>query len=535
MGNKNHPHKRINKWKMSFIVVGLGVFLLILYLATYLIAGSIWLQQDNKKAIMQTAGPYTATLESLNNHSVPDWYKDAKFGVFLHWGLFSVPAYAPVGEYKTVLQKNYDKAMIVSPYAEDYWNAIKDPSTPTAQYHAQKYNNVPYQDFKKEFEKGLKDWDARAWAKEFKKYGAKYIIVTAKYHDGFALWPTKVKNPHQPNWHTDRDVLGELAEAVRAEGMKFGIYYSGGVDWTFQPKVVRTLGDYSFLYHGDEYADYADAQMRELIDRYKPDILWNDISWPTGKNRLFALFADYYNTVPEGVVNDRWQTASETTKLMGTDIIRSGMDLLIKLAIANDPVFIENITPPVVPHSDFTTPEYTQYNSVQQKKWETTRGIGNSYGFNRNEADKDYASFETTLFPDFIDAVSKNGNLLLNIGPDGGAGKIPPLQDARMQKFGTWLNANGQAIYGTSPWSKVETVTSDGQQVRFTMDDKNIYAIIMGDINTDRITLKDIKLTKDPKILNNKTGVTAHIEGKDTVLSFSSPLTDFSPVIQFSK
>ena len=88
--------------------------------------------------------------------------------------------------------------------------------------------------------------------------------------------------------------------------MKFGVYYSGGVDWTFQTEPVNTLGDYTYLDHGRDFAAYAGAQVCELIARYQPDILWNAISWPTGEKTLFALFADYHNTVPEGVVNDRW-------------------------------------------------------------------------------------------------------------------------------------------------------------------------------------------------------------------------------------
>lgn len=529
-------YKRIlrHKWRILFgllISVTIGA---LLYTTIYLIQGNLWLSNDDKKARMQTNGPYKATVESLNTHPVPEWFNDAKFGLFLHWGIFSVPAYAPNGEYVKVLQTNYDHAMTTSPYAEDYANAIKDPSSPTAQYHAATYGNAPYENFKSTFERDLKDWDARAWAKQFKSYGVKYIVVTAKYHDGFSLWPTEIENPHQPNWHSKRDVLGELAAAVRAEDMKFGIYYSGGVDWTFQPNVVKTLGDYIYRYHGDYYADYADAQMRELIIRYKPDILWNDISWPSGEKRLFALMADYYNTVPDGVVNDRWQTANGSTKFMGTWLGRGSIDLLMKAAIANDPNFVENVKPPLVPHSDYTTPEYTQYSSVQPKKWETTRGIGYSYGYNRNETDERYASFENKLFPDFIDAIAKNGNLLLNVGPDGGKGTIPELQNQRLMKFAQWLNVNGDAVYETTPWRIQQTTTENNQQVRFTAKDGKIYAIIIGKVPSTTVRLKNVVLPGSAQRVSNKEHVTVEYKDKDTIITFLQIPDEFSPVVQFS-
>jgi len=502
-----------------------------LYVASYVASGVLWLRSDDAKAKMRTTGAYDASLVSLKSHTVPRWYKDAKFGVFVHWGLFSVPGFAPNGQYKDVLRTNYDQAMVVSPYAEDYANAMRDRSTPTGQFHARTYGSAPYASFKSVYEDGLRYWDADAWAKQFKDYGAKYVVVTAKYHDGFCIWPTNVRNPHQPDWHTDRDVLGELATAVRKQGLKFGVYYSGGVDWTFQPQIVRTLGEYAYLYHGDDYADYADAQVRELIQRYKPDILWNDISWPTGQKRLNAMFVDYYNTVPDGVVNDRWQTATAWTKFKGTWVNRKTMDTLIKLAINNDSNFIENVKPPSVPHSDFTTPEYTQYATTQQNKWETTRGIGYSFGYNQNETDKEYASFEQTLFPSFADAVAKNGNLLLNIGPSGGRGAIPGPQQRRLAAFGAWLQRNGTAIYGSSPWKTAQTITDTGLQVRFTTKADTVYVVVVGQVRTATIRLKGIRLAGTGTLLGSNQPVTVTQNGNDTLVHLAQPVDEYSPAI----
>ena len=162
------------------------------------------------------------------------------------------------------------------------------------------------------------DWDPGGRGRRSStKQARRYVVLVAKYHDGFCLWPTGVPNLHQPDWFSRRDLVGELAAAVRARGLRFGVYYSGGVDWTFRPRISRTLGDYiGFSTPGGDYPAYADAQVRELIARYHPDILWNDISWPTDRDSLFRLFADYYATQPEGVVNDRWSETTLTSLLM---------------------------------------------------------------------------------------------------------------------------------------------------------------------------------------------------------------------------
>ncbi len=193
---------------------------------------------------------YQASRESLMTHPVPEWFGNAKFGVFIHWGLYSVPGFAPKGSFAEKLKTDYNRAMLVYPYAEGYWNAIKDPGTPSAQYHKEKYGDMPYQGFKQMFIDGLKYWDPTDWAKKFKAAGARYVVIVAKHHDGFCLWPTEVQNPYERDWYSKRDIIGELAEAVRIEGMRFGVYYSGGIDWTFRRRISRTLMDYSFSVPG---------------------------------------------------------------------------------------------------------------------------------------------------------------------------------------------------------------------------------------------------------------------------------------------
>ena len=124
----------------------------------------------------------------------------------------------------------------------------------------------PDADFKETFEAVVGDWDPAEWARLFKRAGARYVVLVTKHHDGFCLWPSEVKNPNQDAWTTKRDVVGELASAVRAEGLRFGVYYSGGIDWSFNTKPVRTIVQFIGSTPGGDYPAYAEAQVRELIE-----------------------------------------------------------------------------------------------------------------------------------------------------------------------------------------------------------------------------------------------------------------------------
>ncbi|AKU19014.1 hypothetical protein VV02_16655 [Luteipulveratus mongoliensis] len=441
----------------------------------------MWQSRDDDKAKPTATGRYQATKASLNSHPLPPWFQNAKFGIMIHWGLYSVPGFAPKGKtFNELLSTDYDHAMVRNPYAEDYANAMRDPSSPTAAYHRAHYGHAPYSDFTKAFDAGLADWDPDAWASTFKQTGASYVVVTAKYADGYSLWPTQVRNPHAPDFHSKRDLMGELAAAVRRQGMKFGVYYSGGVDWTFQRRVVKTLGDYAYPGSGEDYRSYAESQVRELIRRYKPDILWNDISWPTGEKRLFTLLADYYNTVPEGVVDDRWQTTGFGTQAMSVTALRRGFDAAMK-RVMKDPKAAEQAMNggQKVAHSDFTTPEYAQHTTVQQKFWQQDRGIGGSFGYNRTESGKDYASVET-LLGELATASANNGALLLNVGPSGGAGTIVPEQLSRLHGIGAWLRVNREALDGSRPWTTSGAKTSEGHQVVFTRKGSTVYVVVLG-------------------------------------------------------
>jgi alpha-L-fucosidase len=356
------------------------------------------------------------------------------------------------------------------------------------------------------------------------------LVLVTKHHDGFCLWPSAVANPERPGWDSGRDIVGELAAAVRAEGLRFGVYYSGGIDWTFNTEPLMTLADFMGSTPAGAYPAYADAQVRELVERYQPSVLWNDISWPTDDAALYRLFADYYTAVKDGVVNDRWVTPGPGAEFMRTKEGRAAMDERIKASMAKNPAAFDGIIPQEIPHSDFRTPEYARFPDIQTKKWEATRGMSHSFGFNRNDTEADYAPAER-LIADFIDGVSKNGNLLLNVGPMAD-GTIPAPQMERLQAFGAWLGANGAAIYGSRPWTQAEAVTDDGLPVRITRTEGALNLIVLGSPTGDRLRIKGLALSGEGKVLDGGAKAVVTAEGGDCVVTLSQPLTGaFGPVI----
>ncbi|HEY4344177.1 MAG TPA: alpha-L-fucosidase [Parvibaculum sp.] len=475
---------------------------------------------------------FEATLGSLNQHQVPEWYEDAKFGIFIHWGLFSIPGFASShGSIGETFAQHYDIAVAETPYTEWYANAIKVPESESARHHAKEWKGAPYEDFRAPFNKGLEQWDPKAWAKLFKQAGAKYVVLVTKHHDGYSLWPSDVKHPNKAGWHSERDIVGELGEAVRAEGMRYGLYYSGGIDWSFNRRPLRTLGDFIGSVPGGKYPKYAVAQMRELIDKYKPSVLWNDISWPTPLNKMTETFAYYYNTVEDGVINDRNMPVTWQAWLLRFPFLSKRLDAKLKPLMAK--AKNKGIIPAEPPHYDFRTPEYASFPDVQKRKWEATRGMSHSFGFNRRDTDADYLSVDE-IVRDFVDAVSKNGNLLLNIGPRGEDAQIPVEQMTRLQSFGAWLAKNGEAIYGTRPWVRAEGKASGDLPVRFTKKGDVLYAIVIGKVAGAEITLNELPASEGATVtLLGHGPVTWRKAGGDVVIALPMPLGD-EPAISFS-
>ena len=437
---------------------------------------------------------YQPTDSSLNQHPLPAWYQDAKLGIFIHWGLYSVPGWAKgtTTSLEEILATSAGEEWFANnPYAEWYLNSLRIEGSSTAEHHRQTYGpDFSYYDFVPQFNEAIKQWDPSEWADLFKSVGARYVVLTTKHHDGFLLWPSKHANPYQENYYAARDLVGELTQAVRDRDMKMGLYYSSGLDWTFNDQVINNFPDlFSAVPQQPEYAAYIDNHWRELIERYDPWVLWADIGSPKAYDAQ-AVIADYYNLQPQGVVNNRHKFT-----LPGT----SG---------------------PVI-HHDFTTPEYQVLDSIAQKKWETCRGIGLSFGYNQTEDAKEFLSVDE-LVDSFVDIVSKNGNLLLNVGPEAD-GTIPSGQRERLEGLGSWLATNGEAIFGSRPWKQAQATTAAGGRVRFTQKGDTIYVILLDEAPGGEAIIENVdwEAIASVRSLQTDQDVPYQLDGKNLRLTIS--------------
>ncbi len=410
-------------------------------------------------------GPFRADWESLQKYEVPEWYRDAKFGIFIHWGLYSVPAFGDEW------------------YPRDMYREGSDEY----KYHIATYgpqDKFGYKDFIPLFK--AEKFDPAAWARLFKEAGAKYVVPVFEHHDGFAMYDSGLSDWTAAKMGPHRDLVGDLAKAVRAEGLHLGAS-SHRVEHNFYLGVGRTIPsdvndpNYAAFYgpahrwleaqHGTPLANdftfvskaWTDdwlARSAEIVQEYHPEIMWFDwwIGQPSVRENLTRFAAFYYNASLRygdhvGVINYKYFAMEE--------------------------------------HSAVLDLERGQLGDIRPLPWQTDTSVGNkSWGYIQNDTFKS----PEFIVHQFADIVSKNGNLLLNIGPRAD-GTIPDQVQLTLQDVGAWLKANGEAIYGTRPWkvygegptkvaagafldNAIQPFTAE--DFRFTQKNGILYAIELG-------------------------------------------------------
>jgi len=406
-------------------------------------------------------GPFRPDWESLQRYEVPDWYKDAKFGIFIHWGVYSVPAFSN----------------------EWYPRNMYEPGFDAYKHHLATYgpqDKFGYKDFIPMFK--AEHYDPAAWADLFKRSGARYVVPVAEHHDGFAMYDSGLSDWTAAKMGPHRDVIGELGKAVRAQGLHFGVSshrvehdFFMGVGRKIQADVndpqyaafygpaqtgVFTWGTpvgNDFTYVSSAWTNDWLARGAELVEKYHPDIVYFD--WWIGQSSIranlarFAAF--YYNRSQKygdhvGVINYKDYAMQE--------------------------------------HSAVLDLERGQLGDIRPLYWQTDTSVSNkSWGYIKDDTFKSPES----VIDQLIDIVSKNGNLLLNIGPRSD-GTIPDEVQRVLLDVGAWLSVNGEAIYGTRPWraygegpTKVaagsfhdtDTARYTAEDFRFTAKNDGIYAI----------------------------------------------------------
>lgn len=375
---------------------------------------------------------YENNWESLNARPVPEWFGDAKFGIFIHWGLYSVPAFAPKNQ-----------------YAEWYGNAItlKEPNDiqkKFQQFHKDTYGEkFEYSDFASMFK--AECFNADEWASIFQRSGAKYINLVSKHHDGFTMY----KSEYTPFWNSvdigpHKDFCAELKTALDKTDVKFGVYHSV-YEWEHP----------LYLKDPEEYAlKHLIPMLKELIEKYQPATLFTDGEWahPSSVWHSTEFLQWLYNesSVKDFIVpNDRW--GSETRgKLGGNFTSEYGY-------ITGESTF----------GGELAKDTYDRPN-------EECRGIGGSFGFNRFETPDDYLSSKELVHM-LIDLVSRGSNFLLNVGPTAD-GRIPVIMQQKLFDIGDWLKVNGEAIYASRMYAR-----SNDNVIRYTQskDGSNIYAFLL--------------------------------------------------------
>lgn len=396
---------------------------------------------------------YQPEWSSLDAREMPQWYNDAKFGIFIHWGVFSVPAWRKI-----------DNSLFGS-YAEWYYASVYgNYRNNDDDFHEKHYGkDFLYRDFAPQFKAELFKPDD--WAELFKASGAKYVVLTTKHHDGYCLWPTQ--NRHKQNWNSGnvgprRDLLGDITQSVRESGLKMGIYYSiieWETNWSHRPEGGYFVPQRDREKFGIPEANYPDEilipQLKELVQNYQPCLIFSDGGeWDFSEeySQTKAFLSWLYNEAPnreEVVVNDRF------FKGMPGE------------------------------HGDYYSTEYNDKEGFgEHHPWEESRGIGKSYGFNRAEQLEDYCTSQE-LIEQLIGIVSKGGNFLLNVGPTAD-GRIPTLQQERLRDIGRWMAVNGEAIYGSDICRRVKSTDA---ACAFTSKGADDYLI------TTRWLTEDLHLT----------------------------------------
>jgi alpha-L-fucosidase len=392
----------------------------------------------------QTRALYQPTTESLRRHKAPQWFEDAKFGIFIHWGVYAVPAYHEW--YVDFISPKASFGFLLGgpPYTATQGGLPEGLFRANIRAEAFKYHldnwgaDFAYDDFIPQFK--AEKYDPDAWAGLFRDAGAKYVVLTAKHGDEFALWPTKFTHRNAMEMGPRRDLAGDLTRAVRKLDMKMGFYHN--TTYTFwDPR-----------YPGRDWVEYMNNSIKELVDLYQPSILWGDVRvGPVRDRDGRPLPADYWNS--KEVLAYFYNHSADPGEVAAND--RWGLDTDGKIL------------------GDFATPERARMQRISTEKWETCDSLDpTSWGYNRTLKPGQYMT-ANELVDYLVDVVSKNGNLLINIGPKAD-GTIPELMQDTLRKVGQWLRVNGEAIYGSRCWE-----THKDGDVRFTRKGNTLYAIAL--------------------------------------------------------
>ncbi|KAI9250532.1 alpha-L-fucosidase-domain-containing protein [Phascolomyces articulosus] len=431
---------------------------------------------------------YDSTKASLQQHQAPQWLEDAKFGIFIHWGLYSVPAWAPVGK----------------EYSEWYWWQMSHE--PTYSHHRDTYGEqFNYDDFIPQLPSTP---DPSKWLDLISKSRARYFVFTTKHHDGFALWDTKVNERSSVKLGPKRDFVDALMTAAKQPAyshLKRGLYFSmpewyhpeyndESLGWHGPPKNPYTGKTIPYTGYNPPIQDFVNEvqvpQAMELIEQHEPDIFWCDIG---GINNSSAWQVPFFN-----------KAASKQRQVSVNDRCGNGI-------------------------SDFTTVEYKPNANAPSRFWEATRGIDPySFGYNQATQPSQYATTQS-LLQELVDVVSKGGNLLLNFGPDMHGNVAEPMEKALID-MGNWIDQVGpECLFNTTRyWVAPSGIEQDKIRLRFTISEHAFYMFALDKPPQGAFTIP-VPVPKIESGIETTTGVQVpwHLDAQgQVVLQFSKQAID---------
>ena len=416
-------------------------------------------QQSNSGLTAQT--PYDGSWESLQKMPVPAWFDDGKIGIFIHWGPYSAMGFRKGGRgyAEHVPKLIYRDPGYYFPVVKERWGA----QPPEFGYK----DIIP--DFKAE------NWDPNAWADLFAEVGAKYVVMTAEHHDGWANWDSELTPWNAVDMGPKRDLVGDLGKALRKRGLKYAPSYHRERHQSFFAKKlyvvdaeplpmiveeIKRVPEAASLYGPfgttKEFVDDYVARWKEIQTKYQPDMLWMDD---------FPIYTRDGNQVRKGTAKPEIQYLDDQVRGMITDFMNDG-------AARGADVYVNN------KGGNRNWPDGVgclEKDNLKLRvigpKWQSCTTFGTSYGY--LEGDK-YKTVKGVIH-DMVEVISRNGNFLINIGPKAD-GTLVPEQVERLQAMGKWLKINGAAIYGSRYW-KVNEQKAD--HLAFTTNGKNLYAIAL--------------------------------------------------------
>ena len=419
------------------------------------------------------------------------WYRDAKLGIEFHWGPASVAAFSSSEERSVaeiLREDGWQKLFENHPDGRWYLNSLRVGRTEAIEHHKRRFSSgVTYEQIAARFNADLQQWDPAEWVDLCKEAGARYVVLAAKDPDGYLLWPSMKPAAQQERMAT-RDVVADLGEAVRRAGLRYGLAYSALLDWSHESTAVRTYRDIDELSRINERAELIETHCHELVERYNPDLLRTELglSVAASVGRIRGVLRRH---VDDALLVGLWRPPGSrlTAFLPPLLAVPVNAGLMRK--------WLTEMSPRPGSHGVSVAARVPR--RIRRRQWEFVCPLTRSLVYSEGAETAAVPTGEQLVHL-LVDVISRNGNLLISIGPRPD-GSIPGSQKRALVDLAMWLRKHGEAVYGTRPWHVAEGKTDCGLPVRFTTSENTLYCVVLGRSSTLSLTLRGVDVRRVPE------------------------------------